>query len=80
MVKSGAQKARARKIGSKLKFLERVAKEEEEEARTVGRSQKRTKRANDQVECREARVSTGSNERAERKGHKGSGQNADWFC
>lgn len=38
MVKSGAQKARARDIGSKLKFLKKAVKAEEE-ARTVGGSQ-----------------------------------------
>lgn len=77
MIKSGAQKARARDVGSKLKFLARTAKEEEE-ARTE-EVKGEDEEDDDQIECREARVSTGRNERAERRGHKGSGKN-DWFC
>jgi len=71
MVKSDAQKARARDTGSKLKFFERVAKEEKKEDARVRSAEVKDEEDDDQVECREARVSTGRNERAERGGHKG---------
>lgn len=71
MVKSGAQKARARDTGSKLKFFERAAKEEEEkkeDARTRPEQVKEDEEDDDQVECREARVFDGRKRACGKKG------------